>query len=196
MHQSMYLLHKRLADNRACHMAAQTAHADCVPAASGRSAATGPVHNRTFFISDWLMGHATWLRRLCTLGASTERCGACSGTVARGDLPGLLKLAALGLGACTAAASGCVAPPSMSCSLHVAHETQQAGATTAGISGACWLARLRAGLLQRRQIKRHLRPFWSAAGCIVCAQRYILCTVRCTARTAAAAAAAVRNMWR
>jgi hypothetical protein len=55
---------------------------------------------------DRLIGHATWLRRLRTLGASTERCGACSGIWARGDLL-LLTLAALGLGACTAAARGC-----------------------------------------------------------------------------------------
>jgi hypothetical protein len=69
------------------------------------------------------MGQAMWLRKLCMLGASTERFGACSGTVELGALRpaagGLLLLMLLAGGAWTAAAMGCISSPlSMSCSLH------------------------------------------------------------------------------
>jgi hypothetical protein len=54
---------------------------------------------------------------------SCSSSGSSSETVTHGALPaGLLMLAALlGLGACTAAASGCATIPSASCSLHVWH---------------------------------------------------------------------------
>jgi hypothetical protein len=53
-------------------MAAQAVHANCAFAGncavmhSAAKLTVSTAHLRTFFIIDWLMGHATWLHKLCT----------------------------------------------------------------------------------------------------------------------------------